>query len=53
MSDSRGPWLAGGFPKTTLATSDRSLPFRSRESVPRSTGRFVEPPRIAEGSPGG
>jgi len=41
---SRGPWLAEGFPKATLATCARSLPFRSPESEPRSTGRFGEPP---------
>ena len=36
--------LAGGFHSATLATFDRSLRFRSTQSLPRSIRRFVEPP---------
>jgi hypothetical protein len=36
---SRCPGLAGGFLFAALATSDRSLPFRSTQLLPRSIGR--------------
>jgi hypothetical protein len=36
---SRCPGLAGGFLFATLATCDRSLPFRSTQFLPRSIGR--------------
>ena len=38
------PGLAGGFLSATLATSDRSLPFRSTQFLPHSIGRSEEPP---------
>jgi hypothetical protein len=37
-------WLAGGFLCATLATSARSLPFRSTQFLPRSIGRSRLPP---------
>jgi len=40
----RGTLARGGFPSATLAICARSLPFRSPQTTPRSTGRFVEPP---------
>ena len=49
---SRCQVLAGGFLSATLATCDRSLPFRSPESAPRSTGRSEEPPAALLGTGG-
>jgi len=40
----RGPWLAGDSPPLRSRPCARSLPFRSPQTTPRSTGRFVEPP---------
>ena len=42
--------LAGGFLSATLATCDRSLPFRSTQSPPRSIGRSAEPPAALLGN---
>ena len=39
-----GPLDAGGLRYQTLATCARSLPFRSTQFPPRSTGRSAEPP---------
>ena len=39
-----GPLDAGGLRYQTLATFARSLPFRSPDQQPRSTGRLAEPP---------
>ncbi len=41
------PGSRGGFHSATLATFDRSLRFRSTQSLPLSIRRCVEPPRCA------
>ena len=41
---SRGPWLAGDSTPLRSRPCARSLPFRSTQFLPRSTGRVAEPP---------